>query len=177
MKMASEKSFVEFIVDQMGAAGIISYKKMFGEYALYCDGIVIGLICDNQLYVKPTESGRSYIGNVIEAAPYSGAKPYFLIEEAVEDREWISGLIKVTVRELSIPKQRRPPKKTDHGDEGRQEGSMKKVDYMKVAPLAMKDLKKGAFLTVKTGEKLNTMAIGWATFGVVWRKPILMIAV
>lgn len=102
--MASDQSFVEFIVDQMDDAGVVSCRKMFGEYALYCDGKVVALICDNQLYVKPTVSGRTYIGTVSEAAPYPGAKLYFLIEDAFEDREWISGLIKTTARELPLPK-------------------------------------------------------------------------
>ena len=102
--MASDQSFVEFIVDQMEDAGVVSYRKMFGEYAIYCDSKVVALVCDNQLFVKPTASGRSYIGVVSEAAPYPGAKLYFLIEDAFEDREWISGLIKTTAHELPLPK-------------------------------------------------------------------------
>ncbi|MFA5863463.1 MAG: TfoX/Sxy family protein [Phycisphaerae bacterium] len=105
--MASDKSFIEFIVDQMGNAGLISHKKMFGEYAIYCDGKVVALVCDNQLFVKPTEGGRAYIGNIVEAAPYPGAKLYLLIEDAFENREWISGLIKITAQELSVPKPKR----------------------------------------------------------------------
>ncbi|MCX5815224.1 MAG: TfoX/Sxy family protein [Proteobacteria bacterium] len=105
--MASDKSFIEFIVDQMGNAGFISHKKMFGEYAIYCDGKVVALVCDNQLFIKPTEGGRTYMGNIVEAAPYPGAKLYFLIEDAFEDREWISGLIKITAQELPVPKQKR----------------------------------------------------------------------
>jgi len=54
---------------------------------------------------------------------------------------------------------------------------MKDVDYMNVADDALKRIRKGAFLTVKSGDALNTMAIGWATFGVVWQKPIMMVAV
>ena len=54
---------------------------------------------------------------------------------------------------------------------------MKKIDYMAVAEEAMSQIKKGAFLTVKAGEALNTMAIGWATIGFVWNIPILMVAV
>jgi TfoX/Sxy family transcriptional regulator of competence genes len=104
--MASDQSFVEFVVDQMGDAGVISYRKMFGEYAIYCDGKVVALVCDNQLFVKPTESGRSHIGDICEAAPYPGAKLYFLIEDKFEDREWISGLIKTTAGQLPMPKQR-----------------------------------------------------------------------
>jgi len=54
---------------------------------------------------------------------------------------------------------------------------MKTVDYMNVADDAVKKIKKGAFLTVQSEKGLNTMAIGWATFGFVWRKPIMMVAV
>ncbi len=54
---------------------------------------------------------------------------------------------------------------------------MKKADYMVIAEKAMSRIKKGAFLTVKSGDDLNTMTIGWATMGFVWRKPIFMIAV
>lgn len=102
--MASDPDFVEFIADQMRDAGSITYRKMFGEYALYCDGKVVALICDDQLFVKPTESGRSYIGKVCEAPPYPGAKMYFLIEDAFEDRDWLCGLIGITAEELPVPK-------------------------------------------------------------------------
>lgn len=54
---------------------------------------------------------------------------------------------------------------------------MEKVDYMAVAEAAMAQIRKGAFLTVSDGDNLNTMTIGWATIGFVWRKPVLMVAV
>ena len=109
--MASDESFVEFIADQMGDAGPISYRKMFGEYAIYCHGRVVALVCDNQLFVKQTEGGRSYLGSIVEAAPYPGAKLHFLIGDSFEDREWISGLIKITAEELPTPKPKRSRKK------------------------------------------------------------------
>src|SRR3989339_866315 len=105
--MASDKSFVEFVVDQMGNAGTISYRQMFGEYAIYCNGKVVALVCDNQLFVKPTEGGRAYIGDIVDAAPYPGARLYFLIEDRFEDREWIGDLIRITAQELPMPKQKR----------------------------------------------------------------------
>lgn len=54
---------------------------------------------------------------------------------------------------------------------------MKDVNYMAVAEEAMKQIKKGVFLTVKAGDQLNTMTIGWATIGICWHKPIFMVAV
>ena len=102
--MASNLDFVEFIVDQIENAGEITYRKMFGEYALYSDRKVVALICNDQLFIKPTEAGKSFINNVIEAPPYQGAKLYFLIEDIIEDREWISTLIRITAEELPEPK-------------------------------------------------------------------------
>jgi len=54
---------------------------------------------------------------------------------------------------------------------------MKHVDYMAVADKAMTQIEEGAFLTVKSGERLNTMTIGWALIGHIWQKPVLMVAV
>jgi len=81
---------------------------MFGEYGIYSDGKIFGLICDNMLYIKPTKSGKEFIGNVVEAPPYPGAKPYFLIEDKIDNSEWLSELVRITVNELPVPK----PKKS-----------------------------------------------------------------
>jgi len=48
---------------------------------------------------------------------------------------------------------------------------------MAEAKIAMDQIEIGAFLTVKAGDALNTMTIGWATIGYVWSKPIMMVAV
>ena len=108
--MASDLSFVEFVVDQIKNAGVITFRKMFGEYAVYSDRKVVALVCDNQLFIKSTEGGRSFIGNVVEAPPYPGAKLSFLIEEKIEDRDWISNLIKITANELPEPKPKKKKK-------------------------------------------------------------------
>jgi TfoX/Sxy family transcriptional regulator of competence genes len=109
--MKSNDSFVQFIVDQMDGAGTISCRSMFGGHAVYCDKKVVALICDNQLFVKPTENGSRMIDNVKEAPPYPGAKPYFLIQENIEDKEWISELIRLTAEQLPIPKPKNALKK------------------------------------------------------------------
>ena len=102
--MASDQGFVDFIVDQMGDAGNISYRKMFGEYAVYCDGKVVALVCDNRLFIKATEDGRNFIGAVTEAPAYPGAKINFLIEDKFEDRDWLAGLVRITAAALPEPK-------------------------------------------------------------------------
>jgi TfoX/Sxy family transcriptional regulator of competence genes len=102
--MATDQDFVDFIVDQLSNAGEVRSRKMFGEYAIYCDDKVAALVCDNQLFVKPTEAGRAYIGEVVEAPPYPGAKNSFLIQDGFEDRDWISELVRITAEELPDPK-------------------------------------------------------------------------
>lgn len=102
--MASDQNFVDFVMGQIKNAGEITSKKMFGEYGIYADGKLFGLICDNKLFIKPTFSGREFIGNVVEAPPYDGAKPSFLIEEKIEDSNWLSELIRISLKELPAPK-------------------------------------------------------------------------
>jgi len=80
---------------------------MFGEYGVYSDGKLFALVCDNKLFIKPTEGGRVFIQNVVEAPPYPGAKSSFLIEDKIEDREWISSLVRITVQELPELKKRK----------------------------------------------------------------------
>lgn len=108
--MASDKDMVEFIAEQMDEAGDITYRSMFGEYGIYCDAKIIGLICDNKLFIKPTIIGREFIGNVVEAPPYPGAKNYFLIEKELEDSEWLSELVRLSVTELPLPKPKKKKK-------------------------------------------------------------------
>ena len=108
--MASDLNFVEYICEQIDGMGRVSFRKMFGEYAIYYGDKVVALVCDNQLFVKPTVGGRATIENVIEAAPYPGAKPYFLIEDRLDDREWLSNLIQLTASSLPAPKPKKPKK-------------------------------------------------------------------
>ena len=109
--MATDLEFMEFLADQMAGAGEISYRKMFGEYAVYLDGKVVALVCDNQLFVKPTAAGRAFIGAPVEAPAYPGAKNSFLIEDAFEDRDWIAELIRITARDLPAPKPKKPKRR------------------------------------------------------------------
>ncbi len=107
--MATRPGTVEFILEQSSGAGAVSARKMFGEYTLYLDGKIVGLVCDDQLFVKPTQAGRAYLGRltVEERPPYAGAKPCLLISgDRWEDRDWLGALIRSTADDLPIPKPR-----------------------------------------------------------------------
>lgn len=107
--MSTAPSTADYLLDQTSAAGDMRVRKMFGEYALYCDDKVVALICDDQLYVKPTDAGRAILGTVTEAPPYPSAKPFFRIDaEKWDDRDWLSGLIAATAQALPEAKKPRP---------------------------------------------------------------------
>lgn len=108
--MANDPDFIEFVVDQIDASCDIRYRHMFGGTTLYSHDKVVALICDNQLFIKPTDAGRSFIGDVDEAPPYEGAKNFFRISDEIEDSEWLSDLVRTT--EAALPKPRPKKKKT-----------------------------------------------------------------
>src|SRR5690606_510619 len=106
--MASDEEFVQNVRDQVRGAGDVSYRKMFGEYAVYVGQKVVALVCDNQLFLKPTAAARALLPHVTEAPPYPGAKPYFLLDEYLDDRGMLMELFRATEAELPMPK----PKKS-----------------------------------------------------------------
>ena len=109
--MATDKHTVAFIVDQLSAAGDVSAKPMFGEYGLYCAGKMFGIICDGQLFIKPTAGGRAFAGSIEEAPPYSGAKPCLLVDaDRWDDSDWLVELLRITTAELPPPKPKAPRK-------------------------------------------------------------------
>lgn len=79
---------------------------MFGEYALYYQDKVVGLVCDDELFVKITPAGREFVGkDYEEGQPYPGAKPWIHITaDLLEDRDFAAKLISLTAEALPKPK-------------------------------------------------------------------------
>jgi TfoX/Sxy family transcriptional regulator of competence genes len=108
--MPNDPDFINYVIDQVD--DVVTFRHMFGGTTLYMNGKVVALVCDNQLFMKPTAAGRDYIGTVVEAPAYEGAKNSFLIEDQVDDGEWLTGLFAVTERELPAPKPKRKRKRS-----------------------------------------------------------------
>ena len=79
--MSTQKETVEFILEKLGTPMRFSSRAMFGEYALYADGKVVALVCDDQLYVKIMPESKELESICEKAEPYPGAKLYYLVEE------------------------------------------------------------------------------------------------
>lgn len=108
--MASSLDYVLYVCEQMSFSGSITYKKMFGGYAVYCDGKVFGLICDNQVYIKPTSAADKFMPNAEHQPPYNGAKPHIVLDE-LDDKEFLAAFITATCSELPMPKPKKQKEK------------------------------------------------------------------
>ncbi len=110
--MSTSNEFAQHIAELVENAGNIRYRKMFGEFALYCDEKVVAFLCDDQLFVKPTPEGQAFADNnglpTMPAPPYPGAKDYMLVE--AEDRDLVTDLIRLTAEVLPLPKNRKRKK-------------------------------------------------------------------
>ncbi len=107
--MATKQSTADFIADQVSEAGEIRTRKMFGEYALYCDEKPVGFICDDTLLIKPTKSGEKFLDLNLHGAPaYPGSKNYLKVPgDMWDDREWLTNFIKSTAASLPQPKRKK----------------------------------------------------------------------
>jgi TfoX/Sxy family transcriptional regulator of competence genes len=109
--MASSRAFVDHVIDQVDLSQPVTCRAMFGEYGLYVGSKMVALVCDDRLFLKPTEEARSFLGQVVEAPPYPGARPHFLIEDRLDDREFLTDALRITAEALPEPK----PKKRKKG--------------------------------------------------------------
>ncbi|MBN2369089.1 MAG: TfoX/Sxy family protein [Vicinamibacteria bacterium] len=121
--MTTSQSTIDFILDQLSGLPRVRARKMFGEYALYCDEKVVALVCDNQLFVKITPQGKALIGErYLEGEAYPGAKPSMVIgAEEIDDGERLCDLIRITAQALPAPKQRHSKKARPQGGRTRRQ--------------------------------------------------------
>lgn len=104
--MASSRTYLEFVLDQLSALEDVRCRAMMGEFILYYRGKIVGGIYDDRLLVKPVSAALECIREPHYALPYEGAKPMLLVEE-VDDREALCALIRAMEPELPVPKKRR----------------------------------------------------------------------
>lgn len=103
--MASDKEYLEYILEQLAMPEDVSYRAMMGEYILYYRGKVIGGIYDNRFLVKPVKSAAAMMPQAVTELPYEGAKAMLLVDN-VENTEFLQALVKAMYDELPPPKKR-----------------------------------------------------------------------
>lgn len=105
--MSTQKETVEFILEKLGSPKEFSARAMFGEYALYADGKVVALVCDDQLYVKILPASRDLEAVCDKDEPYPGARPHYLVEEhQLSKLESLPGILLDIARSLPAKKKK-----------------------------------------------------------------------
>ena len=104
--MASNREYLEFVLDQLSALNGISYKAMMGEFILYYQGKIIGGIYDDRLLVKPTKTAKQMMPDALLEIPYDGAKEMILVDD-IDNRESLCNLLKAMADELPEPKKKK----------------------------------------------------------------------
>lgn len=108
--MPCTDEYIDYVLEQLRPAGEVGVRKMFGDFGLYLDGKIIGLNCDNQVFIKKTVAGMRLLGeDAREGCAYAGAKPSFVFEN-LQDQGFICQVLKETWEELPFPKAKKPKK-------------------------------------------------------------------
>jgi TfoX/Sxy family transcriptional regulator of competence genes len=104
ISMATQKETVEGIIRSLGDRGTFSTRAMFGEYAFYAQGKVVGLICNDRLYIKILPASQVLAETCEQGSPYPGAKPSYIIEDAVLARADFPSLLTAIADSLPAKK-------------------------------------------------------------------------
>lgn len=106
--VTTDPSVARYVLDQIAGAAPVAVNKMFGEYGVYAQGKVVGLLCDNTLFLKPTPSVLALIVTPSYGSPYPGAKPHLVIGDEIDDAERLAKLVLAVAGDLPEPKPKRP---------------------------------------------------------------------
>ena len=89
--MVSE--YNEYVYEALSAAGDIVIKSMMGGYLVYFNGKLIGDICDNELFLKRTQTSDRLLAESELRYPYEGSKTLMHVFDSFDDKALISELL------------------------------------------------------------------------------------
>ena len=103
--MATRAETVAHLLDTLPGT---TARKMFGEYGFYLGTKLVGLICDDQLYLRPFDAARALLPALPLAPPYPGAKPHLLADAALDDPDALLAALRAIAAEAPLPKPKKP---------------------------------------------------------------------
>lgn len=104
--MASNKKYLDFVLEQLSELDEITYRAMMGEYIIYYRGKIVGGIYDDRLLVKPVKSAVSLMPTATYELPYDGAKEMLLVDN-IDSKEFLTELFNAMYDELPAPKKKK----------------------------------------------------------------------
>lgn len=107
--MTTAAATIDHILDTL-ADQPLTVKKMFGEYALYLNGIVVGFVCDDTLFIKPTPSALGTLPDAPRGPAYPGSKDYIIGSEYLDDPDLCIRALRAVAADAPPPKAKKPKK-------------------------------------------------------------------
>lgn len=106
--MATSRATVDFVLEQLEPLDTRA-RAMFGEYGVYVDGKMIILLCDETVFIKPSDATAGFD----DGLPYPGAKPHPIVPaDVLEDAEAFKALAQATAAITPAPRPKKAsPKK------------------------------------------------------------------
>ena len=104
--IASNKEYLDFILEQLSELSDITYRQMMGEYIVYYRGKIVGGIYDDRFLVKPVKSAISLMPDAAYELPYEGAKQMLVVDN-VDSKRFLKKLFEAMYDELPTPKMRK----------------------------------------------------------------------
>jgi TfoX/Sxy family transcriptional regulator of competence genes len=105
--MATSPATIEHILDTLSPLRL-THRRMFGEYALYLDGIVVAFVCDDTLFIKPTASALVILPDAERGPAYPGSKDYIIGSEALDDPDLCARALRAVAADAPPPKPKKP---------------------------------------------------------------------
>lgn len=93
--MASDLSYLEYLMERLSAFSDRYYRKMFGEYMIYLNNLPIILVCDNTAYVKKLPRLVEMLDDV--GYPYQGAKEHYILD--FDDEQKLQTILTILIEE------------------------------------------------------------------------------
>jgi len=109
--MPTSKNFIAYLDDCLRDISGTRFKAMFGEYALYLNDVVVGLVCDQTLFVRITEETSVLLHSRVKTGlPYDGARPAYALTEAELEDDDLMGRVLSAVYRDRLPRAKTPAK-------------------------------------------------------------------
>lgn len=103
--MSCTIDYIEYVCQQISAAGTIRAMKMMGEYIVYVDEKPVITACDNICYVKIIPEIFDLMTDAERGFPYQGAKEHYILD--IDHRKEALEVVKILRDVLPYPKKRK----------------------------------------------------------------------
>src|ERR1700730_15475130 len=72
--MVASAAFAEFLQEQLAPLGRVTVRRMFGKSGVFCDGVMLGMVTENTLYVRVDDQNREIFREAEAFPPLNYAK-------------------------------------------------------------------------------------------------------